>query len=145
VLSACAGPTNANSGPCTPCPQVAATGAAPLQPRSAKLDQLGQERVDVAKARIPVLRLYFVRGAISPAEFLAAFRGVAFAARESGLRGEALRSALTEYRDHAKEALESQRQRVATGAQTGDSLNQMKEGVLEAEYWLAEASQRPLW
>ena len=67
---------------------------------------------------------------------------MAFAARDSGFRGEALRSVLTDYRDAVLALRDLTRERMAKGAVGEDAMNRVEALVAEAEYWLGEAEER---
>jgi hypothetical protein len=124
--------------PCGPC---ASAGARAGLARSAKVEQLARQRVDLAGKRLVLLRASFAHGAATLDELFAGFRDVAFAARDSGMRGEALRHVLTDYRDGVKSLRELTKERVAKGAATEEALSRVDALVAEAEYWLAEASE----
>jgi hypothetical protein len=130
LLVACAsGSAPATSGPCCPCQASAAAGLQNVAlPQSPKVRELGLKRVDLARKRLVLLRVSFDRGATTIDEVFAACRDVAFAARDSGLRGGALRD-LT-------------RERAAKGAVGEDAVSRVEAIVAEAEFWLEEANER---
>jgi len=144
LVAACGGSASKPaSGPCGPCQS---TGGAGLErvalPRSPKLTHLAQERVELARKRLAQLRASFEHGKTSLDELFAALRDVAFAARDSGFRGEALRSVLTDYRDAVLALRDLTRERMAKGAVGEDAMNRVEALVAEAEYWLGEAEER---
>jgi hypothetical protein len=143
ILAACsnAGGSHAN-GPCGPCRAAASdsAGAAPL-PRSAKLETLAQQRVEVARKRLQLLRAAFDHGAASLDDLFAGFRDVAFAARDSGFHGEELRRILTDYRDAVLALRDLTKERAAKGAVGQDASSRVDALVAEAEYWLGEADE----
>lgn len=108
-------------------------------PRTAELDALAQHRVELARKRIPLLRARYEHGTATSAELLAAYRDLAVAARDSGLRGEALRGPLAEYRDAMVQARDLIRSRVAAAMESEDATTHVEFQLAEAEYWLAEA------
>jgi len=141
LVVACSGAPPA-SGPCGNCASSTSAGLAHVAlPRSAKLEQLAQRRVDVARKRLVLLRAGFDRGTTSLDELFAGFRDVAFAARDSGFHGEALRHVLTDYRDAVLALKELTRERVAKGALGEDAVARVESLVAEAEFWLGEASE----
>ena len=143
VLIACrSGASPAASGPCGPCQAQASAGleGAGL-PRSAKLEQLATQRVAIARKRLALLRASFDKGSTTIDELFAGCRDVAFAARDSGMHGEALRRVLTEYRDAVSALKGLMRERVAKGAVSEDTMTRVDSLVAEAEYWLEDANQ----
>ncbi len=134
--------SNNASGPCTPC-QASASPSAGLKdvglPRSAKLDQLAQQRVTLARKRLVLLRASFDRGVTTLDDLIAGSRDVAFAARDSGIHGEALRGVLQEYRDAVVAMKDLTRERAAKGAVGEDAVTRIDALVAEAEYWLEDA------
>jgi hypothetical protein len=142
LLLACSSATGSGTGdPCTPCkaPASAAMGISG-PPRSAKVEQLARQRVDLARKRLVLLRAGFEHGKTGLEALLVGARDVAFAARDSGLRGEELRSILTEYRDAVVAMKGVTRERVSKGTADEEALNRVESLVAEAEFWLAEAS-----
>jgi hypothetical protein len=130
------------SGPCGPCQAQPSSG---LQgaglPRSAKLEQLGTQRVALARKRLGLLRTSFDRGSTTIDELFTGCRDVAFAARDSGMHGEALRGVLEEYRSAVVALRDLMRERAAKGAVSDDTMTRVDALVAEAEYWLEDASQ----
>jgi hypothetical protein len=139
LLAACGG-----SAPCGPCQATASAG---LQnaglPRSAKLEQLAALRVALARKRLAALRASFDKGATTIDELFAGCRDVAFAARDSGMHGEALRDVLTEYRDAVVALKDLMRERISKGSVHEDAMTRVDSLVAEAQYWLEDASQGP--
>lgn len=115
---------------------------APPVARVADSDVLGQRRVDAARKRIAILQRLYEKGMISSKDVFDAYRDIALAARDSGLRGEALLHPLTEYRDAIVQLRDLMKSRVATGAENEDATNRAEVQLAEAEYWLAEAKAR---
>jgi hypothetical protein len=139
LLAACGGSAGSHaSGPCGPCDSIAGVRQIP---RSPKLEQLAQQRVELARKRLVLLRASFEHGTTTLDELFAACRDVAFAARDSGLHGERLRHVLTEYRDAVVALKELTRERLAKGSVGEDAVNRVDSLVAEAEYWLGEASE----
>jgi hypothetical protein len=144
-VTACGGaapPVERVSLPAPTCNCPVAPVSAPVAARSPELDELAQRRLDAARKRIPVLHRLYERGLVSATEMYVGYRDIAVAARESGLRGEALRSILTEYRDKMAELRDHERTRFAAGAESEDGPNHAEVLLAEAEYWLAEAKTR---
>ena len=143
LLAACAGgSTAAPSGPCGPCQASAAAGLQNVAlPQSPKLKELAAKRVDLARKRLVLLRASFDRGATTIDEVFAACRDVAFAARDSGLHGGALRDVLKDYRDAVLALRDLTRERAAKGAVGEDAVSRVEAIVAEAEFWLEEANQ----
>jgi len=131
----------AASGACGPCQAASADAAPNLSPASAKLRALGAKRVELARKRLTSLRIAFDHGSATVDELFAACRDVAFAARDSGLRGGALRDVLQEYRDAVVALKDLTRERAAKGVVGEDAVNRVESQLAEAEFWLAEASQ----
>ena len=144
LLAACAGgSTAAPSGPCGPCQASAAAGLQNVAlPQSPKLKELAAKRVDLARKRLVLLRASFDRGATTIDEVFAACRDVAFAARDSGLHGGALRDVLKDYRDAVLALRDLTRERAAKGAVGEDAVSRVEAIVAEAEFWLEEANER---
>ena len=141
LLVACSSGPGA-AAPCGPCQGQAATGLHDAGlPRSEKLEQLAQQRVASARKRLVALRTSFDRGSTTLEELFAGCRDVAFAARDSGMHGEALRGVLTEYRDSVVALKDLTRERVSKGSVGEDAMTRVDELLAEAEYWLADASQ----
>ena len=89
LVAACGGgAASSASGPCGPCQAASADAPPALSPTSAKLKALGAKRVELARKRLVSLRGSFDCGAVTIDELFAALRDVAFAARDSGIRGE---------------------------------------------------------
>lgn len=110
--------------------------------RTAKLDELARQRVALARRRVVELTVRARTGLASRDELFAAYRQVAFAARDSALRDETVRKTLLEYRDQAKQVLEDERALVAAPTSKGQfSVDEAEAALAEAEYWLAEVSQ----
>lgn len=110
-------------------------------PQSPKLKELARRRVDAARKRLVLLRASFDRGATTIDELFAACRDVAFAARDSGLHGGALRDVLVEYRDAVVALRDLTRERASKGAVGEEAVSRVESIVAEAEFWLEEASQ----
>jgi len=141
LLTACASSaTPSPSGPCGPCQASAAAGLQNLAPGAARLKELGLKRVELARKRVVLLRASFDRGASTIDELFAACRDVAFAARDSGLHGGALREVLKEYRDGVVALRDLTRERASKGAVGEDAVSRVESIVAEAEFWLEEAS-----
>ena len=142
LLTACAsGATAGPSGACGPCQTAAAAGLQNLAPPgAAKLKELGLKRVELARKRVVLLRASFDRGATTIDELFAACRDVAFAARDSGLHGGALREVLKEYRDGVVALRDLTRERASKGAVGEAAVSRVESIVAEAEFWLEEAS-----
>ena len=141
LLVACGGgATPAASGPCGNCQAPASAGMQDVPPRSAKLKALAGQRVEAARKRVVLLRASFDRGAATIDEVFAACRDVAFAARDSGLHGGALRDVLKEYRDAVIALRDLTRERASKGAVGEDAVSRVNSLVAEAEFWLEEAS-----
>lgn len=138
LLAAC-GSSAAPQTPCGPCSSSADLAHAGL-PRSARVERLAHDRVELARKRLVVLRASFEHGTATLEELFAGFRDVAFAARDSGLHGETLRGILTDYRDGVKSLRELTKERVASGKVGEDAMSRVDALVAEAEYWLAEAT-----
>jgi hypothetical protein len=134
LLSACA--SKPPPCPCTQSP--AGASAAPL--RSPKLEALAAQRVELARKRLVLLRASFGKGTATLDELFAACRDVAFAARDSGLRGVPLRDVLKDYRDAVISLKELTRERLAKGAVDEQAMSRVEVLAAEAEYWLEEAS-----
>jgi hypothetical protein len=126
---------------CAPPPAPAGSPAnAPAVARPSRLDALGERRVDLARQRTANLRLQFEAGKLTLVELVAAYREVAFAARDSGLRGEPLRRALVEYRGLLDQLRDAQRELTrARGWTDPRSVDALEYASAEADYWLAEA------
>jgi hypothetical protein len=142
LLAACGGgaaPTA--SGPCGPCQAAASAGLQDVGPQSPKLKALGLKRVDLARKRLVLLRTAFDLGKVTIDEVFAACRDVAFAARDSGLHGGALRDVLREYRDAVVALKNLTRERAAKGAVGEEGVARVDALLAEAEFWLEEGSQ----
>jgi hypothetical protein len=146
VITACGGapppPEHAVTLPAPTCNCPVVTPASLPAARPPELDALGQQRVELARKRTPIVQREYERGMKSASELIAAYRDVAVAARESGLRGEALRSALTEYRDALARMRDHVKTRVAAGAESEEALMHVEIELAEAEFWLVEAKAR---
>lgn len=142
-LGGCAGtPPPAAAGSCGPCQSLAGAGLQSVAlPQSPKLKELARRRVDAARKRLVLLRASFDRGATTIDELFAACRDVAFAARDSGLHGGALRDVLVEYRDAVVALRDLTRERASKGAVGEEAVSRVESIVAEAEFWLEEASQ----
>jgi hypothetical protein len=125
--------------PC-PCPTKASEGASAAPLRSPKLEALAAQRVELARKRLVLLRASFSKGTATLDELFAACRDVAFAARDSGLRGAPLRDVLKDYRDAVIALKELTRERMAKGAVDEQAMSRVDALAAEAEYWLEEAS-----
>jgi hypothetical protein len=112
-------------------------------PQSTKLAELRLKRVELAQKRVVLLRASFDKGKTSIDELFAACRDVAFAARDSGVHGGALRDILREYRDGVVALRDLTRERAAKGAVGEDEVSRIEGIVAEAEFWLEEASEGP--
>jgi hypothetical protein len=99
--------------------------------------------MDLTRKRLDVLGAQYQSGLVSMSELLAAYRDVAFAARDSGLRGEELRRALEDYRDGAARSRDLARSRVSAGQETADAVMHAEASLAEAEFWLAEVRAAP--
>ncbi len=137
----CASTTPA-AGRCGPC-QASPGGTAGLtgagMPRSPKLDALARKRVDLARKRLAEQRASFDAGKATLDELFAACRDVAFAARDSGMHGEALRQVLDEYLGAVTALRDLMRERAARSAGSADATRRIDGLVAEAEYWVEEA------
>ena len=135
------------SSPATPArvtaPQVSATPVSAIPPRAPRLEQLATERVALAKKRIPTLRLSYKLGQTSLSELTAAYREIAFAARDSGLRGEPLRQALDEYRKILAQLSETTHKEHDQGRVGPLEVEAVDARTAEADYWAAEAEEAP--
>jgi hypothetical protein len=112
-------------------------------PRSARVEQLAHERVELARKRLVLMRAAFEHGSATLDELFAALRDVAFAARDSGLHGEGLRGILTDYRDAVLALQTLTRERMAKGSVGPEAMSRVDALVAEAQYWLAEAGPQP--
>lgn len=140
LLVACSGGSGAGAnGPCGPCQASSGAAGRPAPPRSAKLEQLALQRVELAQKRLVLMREGFTRGTVGLDALFAACRDVAFAARDSGLHGEPLKRILTEYRDAVVAMKELTRDRLAKGAVGEEAMKRVEALVAEAEFWLAQA------
>jgi hypothetical protein len=138
ALTACGG----SSPPaCGPCQAAGASSAAPR--RSPKLEALANQRVELARKRLVLLRESFEKGSATLDELFAACRDVAFAARDSGLRGVPLRDVLEDYRDAVAALKQLTRERQAKGAVSDEAMSRVEALEAEAEYWLEEATPGP--
>jgi hypothetical protein len=141
LLAACGG--SSSPPPCGPCQAAAAGASSPGPPRSPKLEALATQRVELARKRLVLLRASFGKGGATLDELFAACRDVAFAARDSGLRGEPLRDVLKDYRDAVVALKQLTRERLAKGAVTDEAMSRVEALEAEAGYWLEEASPGP--
>jgi hypothetical protein len=146
LLTACAGTGAATPVSAPVGAPVAAPGSSPAPAtaaaRSKELEKLAEARVELAKKRIALLQAKFEHGAASLSELLEARRDVAFAARDSGMRGEALMRVLADYRDAMRSLIELTKTRHAQGAVDEASVQAAEAALAEADFWLAEASER---
>jgi hypothetical protein len=140
TVCACAG-SKAASGPCGPCAASGSAEAPSLAPRSPKLEALALRRVELARKRLAQMRDSFARGSTTLDELFAASRDVAFAARDSGLRGAPLRDVLKDYRDAVAALKELTKERLAKGAVNEEAMGRVEALEAEAEFWLADASE----
>ncbi|MGD0526662.1 MAG: hypothetical protein ABSE49_16060 [Polyangiaceae bacterium] len=144
LVAACGGSTPPATGPCGPCPSTGGVGLQGITPpQSTKLAELRLKRVELAQKRVVLLRASFDKGKTSIDELFAACRDVAFAARDSGVHGGALRDILREYRDGVVALRDLTRERAAKGAVGEDEVSRIEGIVAEAEFWLEEASEGP--
>jgi hypothetical protein len=141
LLAACGGSSQPRCGPCQGSPAAGASSAAPL--RSPKLEALANQRVELARKRLALLRESFGKGSATLDELFAACRDVAFAARDSGLRGPPLHDVLKEYRDAVVALKALTRERMAKGAIGDAELTRVEALEAEAEYWLEESGPLP--
>jgi hypothetical protein len=137
-LVGCAAPVQTVAAPSCPCRQAEVT-----PPRSVALDALALQRVELARKRIPALRTQFEMGRTTMAELTLAYRDVAVAARDSGLRGDPLRRAIEDYQHAAMVLAKAMRERVDDGRETRSAVDAAEAAMAEAEYWGAEARERP--
>jgi len=144
VLAACASPSQTAVTPCTPCQQTAPVAApSAAQPaRSAKLDALGQKRVELLTRALAMTELLHETGRTGLEEVMRARRDVAVAARE-GLRDENRRHALVTYHDVMVKEVDAMKERYETGKVNEGDLRRAEAALAEAEYWLAEATEGP--
>ncbi len=137
---ACGGSSRPPTGPCGPC--AAGSAEAPsLAPRSPKLEALALRRVELARKHLAQLRESFAKGSTTLDELFAASRDVAFAARDSGLRGGPLRDVLKDYRDAVAALKELTKERLAKGTVSEEAMGRVEALEAEAEFWLADASE----
>lgn len=142
LLTACgSGSRPPASGPCGPCTSGSVGTPSVPPPRSAKLEALATRRVELARKRLGQLRESFARGSTTLDELFAASRDVAFAARDSGMQGAALRDVLKDYRDAVTALKELTKERLAKGAVSEEAMSRVEALEAEAEYWLADASE----
>jgi hypothetical protein len=141
VLAGCGGSSQPRCGPCQTSGAAGAAGAAPL--RSPKLEALANQRVELARKRLALLREAFGKGLATLDELFAACRDVAFAARDSGLRGAPLHDVLKEYRDAVVALKQLTRERMAKGAVGDEGMTRVEALEAEAEYWLEESGPLP--
>ncbi|HEY8088964.1 MAG TPA: hypothetical protein VIF09_13990 [Polyangiaceae bacterium] len=139
LASGCAS-TSRSSSPCGNCSSTDGSVAAPRPPR---VEALARQRVELARKRLLLARASFEHGTTGLDDLFAALRDVAFAARDSGFHGEALRSILTEYRDAVVALQALTHERVEKGAVTQEAMSRVEALVAEAQYWLAESSPGP--
>jgi hypothetical protein len=99
--------------------------------------------VDLAKKRLLQLRQGFAKGAVTFDTLFTACRDVAYAARDSGMHGEALRDVLTEYRGAVVALKELTKERYAKGAVDDDAVAKVDALEAEANFWLEEANANP--
>jgi len=141
TVCACGGSSKSASGPCGPCAASGSAEAPSLARRSPKLEALALRRVELARKRLAQLRDSFAKGSTTLDELFAASRDVAFAARDSGLRGAPLRDVLKEYRDAVAALKELTKERLAKGAVGDEAMGRVEALEAEAEFWLADASE----
>jgi hypothetical protein len=140
MLAGCGGAESTPPGAGLHVPTATSGSAAHVAPwRSAKVEQLAEHRVEVARKRLLALRAGFEHGTTTLDELFAGFRDVAFAARDSGFQGATLRRILTDYRDAVVALKDVTRERVAKGAANEDAMNRVELLLAEAEFWLGEA------
>ncbi len=137
LLAGCSGSGQPRCGPCQASGAASASGAAPL--RSPKLEALANQRVELARKRLAMLRESFGKGGATLDELFAACRDVAFAARDSGLRGPPLHDVLKEYRDAVDALKQLTRERMAKGSVNDEAMTRVEALEAEAEYWLEES------
>jgi len=140
LLAACGGSSQSRCGPCQ-ASGAASAGAAPL--RSPKLEALASQRVELARKRLALLRESFGKGGATLDELFAACRDVAFAARDSGLRGPPLHDVLKEYREAVGALKQLTRERMAKGSVSDEAMARVEALEAEAEYWLEESGPQP--
>jgi hypothetical protein len=142
LLGACGSSAPAATAPCGPCQAPAGAGLQGVAlPQPAKLKGLGVKRVELAQKRVVQLRASFNQGRTSIDDLFAACRDVAFAARDSGIHGGALRDILRDYRDGVLALRDLTRERAAKGAVGEEAVSRVEAIVAEAEFWLEEANQ----
>jgi hypothetical protein len=129
-----------SSSPCGPCSTGDGSIAAP---RPSRVEALARQRVELARKRLLLARASFEHGTTGLDDLFAALRDVAFAARDSGFHGEALRTILTEYRDAVVALQALTRERMQKGAVTQEAMSRVETLVAEAQYWLAESTPGP--
>jgi hypothetical protein len=145
VLIACAPvactsrPAAEPCGPCQSPSSADAAGKSVALPRSERLEKLAEQRVALARKRLVLLRSSFDRGVTTLEELIAGSREVAFAARDSGLRGDALLGVLKEYRDAVVALRDLTHERAAKGAVGEDAVTRIDALAAEAEFWLEDA------
>ena len=141
LLAACGGaPASGKCGSCGPPGAGGLAGAGP--PRTPKLEALASRRVELSRKRLLGLRASFDAGKTTIEELVAGSRDVAFAARDSGMRGQALLRVLTEYRDAVSAVRDLMRERASKGlAVDDDALSRVESQVAEAQFWVEEAKQ----
>ncbi len=110
--------------------------------RSAKLEELAERRVELAREYVRSLHVMYRQGLATPAELLLAYREVAVAARDSGLVGEKLRRELAVYRDEMVELERMIEGRAQVGGAGPQEVEHAREALAEADYWLEEANER---
>jgi hypothetical protein len=141
LLVACGSGGSGASAPCGPCQAPASPAMGWTPRRSAKLERLAQQRVELARKRLVLLRAGFEHGTTGLDALVAACRDVALAARDSGMRGETLRSILREYRDAMIAMRDLTRERESKGAVGEDAMSRVETLLAEAEFWLEEAHE----
>ena len=77
------------------------------------------------------------------AELMVAYRDVAFAARDSGLRGETLRQAIQEYAKAAAAYQQTVHEHATQGKVSVAEVAAADATMAEASYWLEEAQAPP--
>jgi hypothetical protein len=124
-------------------PVSVAANVASAPPRTAKLEELARRRVDLARARIAEVTASHATGAVSMSVVADAYRDLAVVARDSGLRGEALRQPLPEYRDALEKLRETARRNQQNGMANHLDLLRVDGQVADADFWLQDAAEHP--
>jgi hypothetical protein len=142
LSSICACTSAPTTRPTCPCGESARIVPPIVPARSAHVEQLAQQRVTRARERLELLRLLYRSGHLSLPEIVAAHRDVAVAARDSGLHGQPLLAALTEYNDAATKLVTETRSWVDAGKVSESDLKQAELESAEAAYWLSVEGER---